>query len=137
MLQRRLVNGRNLPLFETIGLARLEPFLLLVLRDVEVIFPERDAVAREHRLERHDHLEEGFHIPFAAEAHHALDAGAVVPGAVEDHELLRRGEEGDETLEVPFRRFTAGGFARRVHARFAWAHMSREPLDRAVLTRAI
>ncbi len=73
----------------------------------------------------------------AAKAHHALDAGAVVPGAIEDDELLARGQEPDEALEIPFGVLAARGLARRVDSRLARAHMLGQPLDRAILARAV
>src|SRR6185437_5847853 len=136
-LGRLGIDGRNLPLLERTRGARRKPLLLFLLGDVEIVFAQRDAVAYQHRFERHDVFQKRLDLRFGREAHHALDTRTVVPGAVEHDEFVGTRQEADEALEIPLRLLAVRGLARRMYARIAWTHMLDEALDRAVLARAV
>src|SRR5690349_24685915 len=88
-VQRREIDGAELPLLERMHLAFLEtPYLLLAAHRKPELH-DVDAALREMPLERRHLLHEVCVFVRRAETHHPLDARTVVPGAVEQDALAR------------------------------------------------
>ena len=99
-----LVVGTRCNMHATLGTrwaAFRKPLFLFLLGNVEIVFDDLDARARQHGLELRRFVEKAFVFAVAAKSHHALDAGTIVPRAVEQHEFAARRQVRDVTLEIP------------------------------------
>src|SRR5271166_2796172 len=137
LVERRLVDRRQLPLLERIGLARGEAASLLLARHREPVFEQPDAGADQHPLDLGALAHEFEIFVGLAEAHDALDAGAIVPGAIEEHDLAGGGQMLDVALEIPLRALALARLLQRHNARAARVEMLHEALDGAALAGGV
>jgi len=121
MLRRHLVDRADFPLAQRIVPALVEPLLLLVPVNVEIIFEQTDPGIDQHPLEYRRVFEEGPDLRLGTEAHDPFDAGPVVPGAVEQNELGGGRKMLDIALEMPFGPLPAGRRGERYDPRVARA----------------
>src|SRR5271166_4541375 len=137
LVERRLVDRRQLPLLERIGLARGEAASLRLAGDREPVFEQADAGAHQHPLDLGALAHEFEIFVGLAEAHDALDAGAIVPGAIEEHDLAGGGQMPDVALEIPLRALALVRLLQRHDARAARVEMLHEALDGAALAGGV
>src|SRR5262249_30708433 len=137
LVERREVDGRELPLLERMPLALEEAAALLLAAHREPELDEVHPAAREVALELGCLTQELRVLLFRAEAHDVFDAGAVVPGTVEQDELTARRQVLHVPLEIPLTLFDGCGFLERDDARAARVEVLHEPLDRAALARGV
>ena len=137
LVQRRLVDGAQLPLLERVGGAFAEAAALFLLADAEPELHQVDAAAHQVALELGRLLHELLVFLRGAEAHHALHARPVVPAAVKEHDLAVRGQMLDVALEVPLTAFGVGGFLQCHHPGAPRVQVLHETLDGAALAGRI
>src|SRR5215469_4742375 len=136
-LGRFSVDRAELPLAEWVLTTFVEAPLLLGLRDVEIIFEQRDPRSLEHGLEMGNGFEEFLGLGLGAKAHHALDPGTVVPAAIEQHDFTLGRKMGDVALEIPGMLVALARRTERHDSRFPRAQMLNDPLDGSVFARGI
>ncbi|MPN05705.1 hypothetical protein SDC9_152958 [bioreactor metagenome] len=136
-VERRHVDGAELPLLERMRLALLEAAALLFAAHAEPELDEVHATAHQVALELGRLAHELGVFILRAKAHHAFHARAVVPTAVQQHDLAARRQVLHITLEVPLALLGGRWFLQRHHARAAWVQVLHEALDRAALARRV
>jgi hypothetical protein len=75
--------------------------LLLLLRNIAIVFHEGDAAMCKKLLENRSGLEKRIVFLFRAKLHDALESGAVVPTAIEQDDLAGDRKVLDISLEIP------------------------------------
>jgi hypothetical protein len=103
--------------------------VLHLLRDIEPVLQQDDAILDQHILESRAALEKLFVFSVGAEAHDAFDSGAVVPAAIEDDNLAARGQLLDVTLRVDLGFLPVGWRGESDQTEDAWTDALQDPLD--------
>src|SRR5208283_5759754 len=97
------VHGAQLPALRRISDARHEPTVLLLLRNVQPVLEQDDAVVDQEVFEDGTAFEKLLVFLLGAEAHDELDASAVVPASVEDDNFSARRKMLDVALRIDLR----------------------------------
>jgi hypothetical protein len=131
------VSLRHAPGGRRVPLQRLQPRLLLRLRQVEPVLQQQDALVHQHPLEAHDLGLRGLEGAAADAARDAVEDRRGVPGAEEHADPPLRRQRAPEAPHRRMRLFLLGRQAEAVHLDEGRVHPFGQRVDRLAFARAL